>query len=235
MVPDTPKMDTEFTATSEEVLICLVGVNAFNNELLANFIQDQTGLDCCCKNFYSHNSAINPSAEQTVVILIDCTDFDIPDIWPTLKNLNPDDNGNCLPVLDHVDPGWGIEHRAIKTGVRGVLYNHQDISLYPKAMRAILNGELWYPRRILEKHLLAVKTQPLMHTHEAMVKLTMREREILTLLASGMSNQKMADRLCISPHTVKTHIYNVYKKLNVTNRLQAASRASSVGCGPHLG
>ena len=54
------------------------------------------------------------------------------------------------------------------------------------------------------------------------VALTQRENEVLTMVAVGATNEEIADRLCISPHTVKTHVYNIFKKINVPNRLQAA-------------
>lgn len=47
-------------------------------------------------------------------------------------------------------------------------------------------------------------------------KLSKRETEILTLLAQGLSNEQMAEKLCVSVYTIKTHITNIYSKLDLT-------------------
>ena len=52
--------------------------------------------------------------------------------------------------------------------------------------------------------------------------LTPRQTEILALVAVGATNEQIADKLCISPQTVKSHLYNIFKKINVPNRVQAA-------------
>ena len=52
--------------------------------------------------------------------------------------------------------------------------------------------------------------------------LTRRQKEILRLIAGGLSNREIADTLFISPHTVKTHLQNIFSKIKVKQRLQAA-------------
>jgi LuxR family maltose regulon positive regulatory protein len=59
--------------------------------------------------------------------------------------------------------------------------------------------------------------------------LTPREREVLQLMATGQSNPEIAAQLVIAVTTVKTHVKNIYGKLQVTNRFQAAARAQDLG------
>jgi DNA-binding CsgD family transcriptional regulator len=56
-----------------------------------------------------------------------------------------------------------------------------------------------------------------------------REREVLQWLSSGASNREIAGRLYITENTVKRHIYNIFGKLNVSNRTQAALQAYRLG------
>jgi LuxR family maltose regulon positive regulatory protein len=62
--------------------------------------------------------------------------------------------------------------------------------------------------------------------------LSEREREVLQHFAEGLSNQEIASRLSLSPHTVKVHSRNIYGKLGVHNRMQAVARARALGMLP---
>jgi DNA-binding NarL/FixJ family response regulator len=62
--------------------------------------------------------------------------------------------------------------------------------------------------------------------------LSEREAEVLHWLASGASNREIGRRLYITENTVKRHVYNIFGKLNVRNRTQAALRAHTLGLKP---
>ena len=59
--------------------------------------------------------------------------------------------------------------------------------------------------------------------------LSEREREVLSLMASGATNREIADRLYLSPHTVKEHTSSLYRKLKARNRTEAVRRAERLG------
>lgn len=63
----------------------------------------------------------------------------------------------------------------------------------------------------------------------ARVELSPREREVVDLIASGATNREIAERLYLSPHTVKEHTSAIYRKLGVRNRAEAVTRAQRLG------
>jgi len=93
---------------------------------------------------------------------------------------------------------------------------------FEKGIRAIFQGELWIPRKILANYMKnnANKGQVRkMRKNDG--NLTPKEREVLLLLASGARNADIAKKLYVSPHTIRTHLHNIYRKINVPDRFQA--------------
>jgi len=64
--------------------------------------------------------------------------------------------------------------------------------------------------------------------------LSEREVEVLGWLAAGASNREIGQRLSITENTVKRHVYNIFGKLNVRNRTQAAVQAEKLSFDPHF-
>ena len=101
-----------------------------------------------------------------------------------------------------------------------VFYKSDSLEKISKGIQAILRGELWFSRKIMSR-LVSEQRGSLSSSEEDPILITTREREILGKIASGYSNKDIASSLFISVHTVKTHLYNIYRKINVSNRLQA--------------
>lgn len=67
-----------------------------------------------------------------------------------------------------------------------------------------------------------------------MENFTEREMDVLHLLLQGLNNKQISNRLFISNHTTKAHVASIYKKLGVTNRVQAAIKSIKIGLDKHF-
>jgi LuxR family transcriptional regulator of csgAB operon len=126
----------------------------------------------------------------------------------------------CL-VLFNVKPNLGIEERCVWKGIRGFFYENDPLDHFLKGIHAVLKGELWLSREIMTKCILEGKGREDTSSDKTQI-LTSRQVEILALVSIGASNDQISESLCISTHTVKTHLSNIFKKIKVPNRLQAA-------------
>jgi DNA-binding NarL/FixJ family response regulator len=93
-----------------------------------------------------------------------------------------------------------------------------------KGVKAMLDNELWFSREAMSAFLLGKQNRPVepVPAEEDLGELSQREKEILLMLAAGATNKDIAERLFLSLNTIKSHIYNIYKKIDVPNRLQAS-------------
>ena len=116
----------------------------------------------------------------------------------------------------------------IKSGIRGYIKITDPPETIIKAIHAVFNGEIWVERRILEKAISNPMLLPeLVNVNvPGLPPLTNREKEMLTLVLQGESNKEIAARSSISERTVKTHLYRVYRKLNVKSRTKAIALLS---------
>lgn len=119
---------------------------------------------------------------------------------------------------------------AMRAGARGYILKGADQDDMLRAIRAVARGEaLFGPEiatRLMNYFATPKDTPPL-----AFPELTEREREILELIAQGKNNGEIANQLSISPKTVRNHVSNIFNKLQVTDRVQAALRAREAGMG----
>jgi len=108
---------------------------------------------------------------------------------------------------------------AIKAGADGYLLKDTSPADLAKAIKSVCNGEAALHPDIARKLMLQLSSRSKMDTVET---LTPRELEVLELIAQGLSNEEIANRLFISDKTVKTHVSNILHKLHLNHRIQAA-------------
>ena len=121
-----------------------------------------------------------------------------------------------------------LVHGALQAGAAGYLLKDAEADEVAAAIRAACRGEVHLDPAIakqLTRSLAAPKPQ-------AADALTEREREVLVLVAQGLSNQQIADSLVISERTARTHVSNILGKLGVASRTQAALLAIREGIAP---
>lgn len=121
--------------------------------------------------------------------------------------------------------------RAVAGGAAGYLLKGIDREEMLSALRAVANGETLLTRQDFVHSLRAVSDTAAGSEH-LIEPLTEREREVLRLLATGLSNKEIAAILFIAESTVKTHVEHIIAKLGVSDRVQAAVWAARHGLLP---
>ncbi|HDM8226704.1 LuxR C-terminal-related transcriptional regulator [Vibrio campbellii] len=111
--------------------------------------------------------------------------------------------------------------------VKGIFGPSDSMDKLCQGLSAIVSGDNWLSRRLLEQLLTYYKGKESNYIIEPAieVELTRREVQVLQMLKDGGSNMEIADSLFISEHTIKSHLYNIFRKIEVKNRTQATSWA----------
>ena len=116
---------------------------------------------------------------------------------------------------------------AIRAGAIGYLLKTTDADELREAIRAAAAGQVRLAPEAAARLMREVRSP---ESPETLIEpLTERETEVLTLLARGKANKQIARELFVAVSTVKTHVNNLYRKLNISSRTQAALYAARIG------
>ena len=153
----------------------------------------------------------------------------------------PDGNGrDLIEQMRADDPGlgilvvsaWSSEEAilgALRAGATGYVLKERDDIEVSLSIRSVLRGgapiDPFIARRILE----LLPVPPAVEPGDTGESLTERERQILQLVADGLSNREIADQLFLSRYTVESHVKRIYRKLAVSSRTGAVREARSRG------
>jgi LuxR family transcriptional regulator of csgAB operon len=203
-------------------IIYVVGPCRVNNELLASFLETRVGEKCVAKDSIEDVIDLDDQEnDKHKLVLLDCFAKDPERLYLEIESCLdaiPDQN---LAAVFNLIRGLRIEKELVKRGIRGIFYANDLPENLDRGVRALLAGEIWISRDVLSKFIPETeKTKRLSEVKTSM--LSGREIEILNLVSQGAINTEIAQTLYISRHTVKSHLYNIYKKIKVTNRLEAA-------------
>ena len=117
-----------------------------------------------------------------------------------------------------------LQHLKQSLHINGVFYATEDEQRVVSGLQGVLRGECYFSQK-LASYLITHSGNYRYNSTESAL-LTHREKEILNKLRIGASNIEIARSLFISENTVKTHLYNLFKKIAVKNRTQAVSWAN---------
>src|SRR5690554_490718 len=203
--------------------VYVVGGQHLQNSLLAEFLSKQ-GQPASALRRVEEVTAEQVARHEQTLVLGDFNTIDINNLITHLMAIDQEIVGELLIGIFNVDDEDSLSRLAGLPMVNGgFLYDCPQDHLL-KGVHAMMANELWLPRKVLQQYLM--KSRGFNKTFaRSEVTLTDREIEVLKVLATGAKNSDIAQSLNLSPHTIKTHIYNIFKKINASNRLQAVNWA----------
>ncbi len=202
--------------------IILFGQQNLQNSILIGFIHQRTNIDCQLVSTPEWRSEWNDFNGQTLAF-IDADSARTERLQDLLEQIF-DQAENAQVAFFNTQNTSPVERLMAWPMVNGIFYKESSQQQLVKGITGIFDGEFWLSRRLMAQYLERTRSKPRKVTHNANL-LTRREKQILNLTSTGATNTEIAEHLNVSMHTVKTHIYNLFKKIDVSNRIQAVNWA----------
>jgi DNA-binding NarL/FixJ family response regulator len=118
---------------------------------------------------------------------------------------------------------------AFRAGARGIFGKSQPVDELCRCIKCVHEGQIWANSREMSLAVEALANAPAVRTVNArgLTLLSKREVQVVHCLAEGLGNREIADRLKLSQHTVKNHLFRIFDKLGVSSRIELLSMTMS--------
>ncbi|HIF9132094.1 response regulator transcription factor [Photobacterium damselae] len=199
--------------------LLLIGLKTMNTELIINQINNNRLNNISFRNISNFNYDLKTSSYDLIII-----DHHAISINENINKLLESKDSEAPILIFNIDTDITTDTLLSWPKVKGILSKDSPIEHLIKSIAVVIEHGLWLPRQTLEQMLdyyrnhkpsndtQLLPTQPL---------LTRREKQILGLLTEGKTNIEIAETLFVAETTVKSHIYNLYKKIDVKCRKEA--------------
>jgi LuxR family transcriptional regulator of csgAB operon len=208
-----------------EAVVWFIGQPSSIQKLLRDSIYQRTGIKCRTAPSTDRLPWKRKHINTGWLILRDVHNYDPAQLEALVMSCEC--RRNCLQAMYNVsvEKKQAFERQAFEHGWHGAFHIGIGLEKMIYGIIDLLEGRLWFQRAaLLNVNLLDSQRKDCPNL--CAEGLTERERQVLCVIARGATNREISDLLQISQHTVKTHIYNIYQKIKVPNRLQAAIWAS---------
>lgn len=163
----------------------------------------------------SLESLMDTSEEYNLIIIN--VIISLTSVWETLKFLRNNEIFEYVPIIVVTDLNDKTDELlALRSGADDFIRKPFDVDVFLARIDVALRRSMWNKLSFVN-----LKELPFVDLSKDFQSLTFREETILELVSKGFSNDDIAKTLCLSKLTVKTHIKNLFKKLNVNNRTEA--------------
>lgn len=193
--------------TNEPIDIVIVDDHPMVIEGLKSLLVDREDMRVVQTFTKGHEALAYLAAQSCGIVLLDIS---LPDINGTELCGKITESNHHVKVLGmSTYSEASIIHQMIRSGAKGYLLKNASMEELVRAILLVSNGDMYFSpevQKILAEF--AVQDKP---------KLTRREREVLELIAAGVTTQQIADKLFVSPLTIETHRRNLMQKFGVNN------------------
>ncbi|MNJ84418.1 Transcriptional regulatory protein DegU [compost metagenome] len=179
--------------------------------------------DFQCTSFSNAETALEAfrlSTPDVILMDINLPGIDGIECTRKIKELYPDILVMMCTVLEDSEKIFN----ALKAGANGYLLKRSAGQTLIQSIKDLMNGGAPMSSAIARKVVNSFKETETTQIHTEEPLLTKRENEILDLISKGYANKEIAAKLTVSLHTIRTHIYHIYEKLHVHNRVEALNK-----------